>query len=303
MADISQAVEDAASAAFDALATDEDANGTADEAEGLASEEVAPPANAQGEGGAEEVVAEEQAGEQSEAPEGTDVDVPDSYFGIDFSDIPAEQRATIYRELQERDKVINRLMQRAAESQEDPPAPTASDVVEAEAQPLSDEDILRQFGLDPDDPMYEVKAEVLLPVARQVLPLASTVEALMAERQAEEALGAWYSSFDALEAEYGALPTGISRDDVIEFALERNILDPEAAFHAVTAGARKVLTEEATKARQEALRTLKQQQGRGRTARSEAAAPKETITADSLADAVEQAAKMAEQKLGYTWGE
>ena len=123
----------------------------------------------------------------------------------------------------------------------------------------------------------------------------------MAERNAEEALGAWYSSFDTLEAEYGKLPTGISRDDVIEFALERNILDPEAAFHAVTAGARKVLSEEATKARQEALKALKEQHGRGRTARSETAAPKEDVKADSLMEVVAKAAKLAEDKTGFAW--
>src|SRR5207249_413459 len=87
--------------------------------------------------------------------------------------------------------------------------------------------------------------------------LAGQVDNLVQETQATQILGQWNDSLDALEAQHGALPPDFPRDKLIYEALERGIGDPEAAYWAVAAPARKALSGEATKARQEALAAAK----------------------------------------------
>lgn len=246
---------------------------------------------------------------EPEAREGTGDEPPTTYFGVDLSDLPVEQRAALISELQERDTRIRSLMQRNAElakgqeapaAQQDEPAPTA----QAPEPPveMSDEDVLAAFGLSKDDPMYEVKADLLLPVAKRQLQSDALVQQLVAEREAEQALAYWDESLTKLESEYGELPPEVSHDDIIEFALENQIADPVSAFHAMTAGARKMLSDGAAKARREALEALKKQQAGGVRPTKTNAKPKVDIPGDvSLTEAIRQAATAAAEETGIAW--
>lgn len=284
-----------------------DMEGTGEEPEAPAPEESEPPAAPQGEDGSDAVTEGGESAE-AEAPQGTATEVPDSYFGVDLSDIPVEKRSDIVRELQERDERIRSEMQRNAElakqveaqqpgTQQDPPQEPATPPAE-----MSDEDILAAYGLSKDDPMYEVKAEILLPVAKRQLQYDAVVERITAEREAEQALAYWDEQLDGLEKEFGKVPDEVGgRDTVIEYALENNIMDPTAAFHAVTAGARKALQDAVTKARQEALQELKRGQAGNVRPKAQATEPVEDVKAATLEEAMKLAADAAERKVGVTF--
>lgn len=280
--------------------------GTEDTSEAPTDDETAPPEASEGEDSTE-VTEASNAEDATEAPEGgtAETDVPDTYFGIDLSDLDVEARQAIIDGLQKRDTLISQLMQRNSALEKGQPSPTGegdpSPAASTPAQPAepTDDQLLEWFGLNANDPLYEVKAEVLLPVAKRQYQLEAQVNSMVQAREAENALAYWDSEFDRLEQEFGELP--VSRDVVIEYALDNNILDPATAFHTVTATARKMVSDEATKARQEALKALKaKQQGELRPARTKAT-PKQDVTATDLKTAVEQAAKLAENEVGATW--
>jgi hypothetical protein len=281
-------------------------DGTADEAEATDEGESAPPAAPQQGEDPADVVTEGGESAEAEAPQGT-ADVPDSYFGVDLSDVPVEKRASIISTLQEQNERIRSAMQRNAEltkALEAGETPQSQEQQQQDPAPadLTDEDILAAFGLSKDDPMYEVKAEVLLPVAKRQLQTDSVVERLVAEREAEQALAFWDQQLDALEAEFGQVPADVGgRDTVIEYALEHNVLDPAAAFHAVTAGARKVLSDAATKARQEALAELKRTQAGNPRPQNQATEPVERVKAATIEEAMRQAADIAERQTGTSF--
>lgn len=281
-----------------ALSGEEGVQASEPEAQGRAS---ATPESS--EGGRSDARRTEPQG-ASEAAKGTDV-VPERYFDVDLSDIEPERRRSIIDSLKERDRLIGRLMQREAELRQaleaagEAPPPGVAPVPPQQGtstEELSDEDILAAFGVSKDDPLYEVKAEVMLPIAREILALKDAVEQTSLEREVEEALDYWNSTLDALEAEFGALP--VSREVLMEYAAERGIYDPAAAYHAVTASARRIVAEEAAKARAEALQAVKRSQAGGVRPRTADVEPKRTVEAKNLRDAVKQAMALAEEEVG-----
>lgn len=260
-----------------------------------------PPVSSEGEGPSETETSEEQA--PPEAPQGTD-DTPLSYMGIDLSDLPPEKRQSVIDAVKEQDKFLNRVLQRNAELEKQAAEQPTQPQVEAPApepvEPPTDEQLMALLGYSPEDPMYDVKSEVALPLVKKLVEVSQTVDTLQEEREVEKATQYWNETLDGLETEYGDLPC--SRDELLDFAIEHAIYDPVSAYHQVMGPARKVAGDAATKARQEVLEALKKQQEGGVRPRTTGSQSKEPeIKAEKMRDAVKEAAALAAEEAETTW--
>jgi len=275
------------------------------EGQGPPASTPAPPAAPEGAqppaGGTETPPAPPQGTEAP--PPATGDEPPNEYFGVDLSDLPAETRSTIIAELKERDKFVNKVLQENAELKKEQPAPTEQAPPSPPAEPeQTDEEILAMLGYDKNDPLFEVKSEVALPLAKALLSIEGRVEAMQQEQVVQETLDYWNSSLDELEAEYGKLP--VDRDAVFAFAAENQVFDPIAAYHRISAPARKQLTDAATVARQKVMEDLKaRKEAAGGTVRpgSSVSTEEKEIQARNLREATKLAAAQAAQESGISW--
>lgn len=233
----------------------------------------------------------------------TDEDVPTEYFGVDLSDVPPEQREQIIARFQESDQYINRILREKAmleQQRQHQPAPQ-------EPQPkqeLSDEELIRELGLREDDPYFEVKRDVMVPFGRLFLQQQEALTQVVEEMQAQRALDHWNRELDRLETDHGKIPQ-VSRDDIINFAAEQGIGDPEAAFLKLWAPAQRLVQQEVTKVQQQVAPQLRQrkQEATGLRPRTGPTTEPKEVKATNMRDAILEAAKIAEQKLGYTWAD
>ena len=238
-----------------------------------------------------------------EQPAGTEP--PEDYFGVPMGDLPPERRQEIIDAFKAKDSRITKLEQRVAaqrKAEEENPEP----LMEDQAPPVmpTDEELLGLFGFAPDHPYYEMAKEITLPIVKQNLILAGTVEQLKQDYQAEQAWGFWNDELDSLEAKHGALP--IDRDTVFEFAAEQNIQDPEVAYMKLAFAAKDMLNEEATKARVDEIARLRdRKRANGTTVKPRGSVPVEARSEELPQDNIDQAIKMAaaqtEQELGLPW--
>lgn len=286
-------------------------DGTGDEPE-AATPDDAPP-EPPGEDGPD-AVTEGGDSAPAEAPQGTAEDAPESYFGVDLSDIPVEKRADIIRELSERDDRIRSVMQQNAELKAGAtqPAPQQQEAPAPAPEPAAptaptDEELLASVGLTQDNPLYEVMADTLLPIAKQRYEDHLMVERIVAEREAEQALAYWDQQLDGLETQFGRVPDELGgRDAIITWALENDVFDPAAAYHSVTAGIRQSLNDAAAQARQEALQELKRSQAGAVRPRGQDTEPRQRLEHEPGGDlkaAMERAAALAEQKTGLSFSQ
>lgn len=186
------------------------------------------------------------------APATGTVDAPERYFEVDLSGLPAEERVKVVDALKERDDEIGKLLR--GKAKDEPAAPAAPAAPAEEVQPpaqVSDEDIVKHLGLDPENPFDETAAKVGVPLVRELLSLRGVVEQLAEDRQADQHLQTWHNTLDTLEKLHGELP--LDRTAFIEFAAENNLQDPESAFWRVMGPARRQV-EEAVKAAEERIR-------------------------------------------------
>lgn len=173
--------------------------------------------------------------------EGT-VDAPERYFEVDLSGLPAEERIKVIGALKERDDEIGKLLR--GKAKDEPATAPAAEEVQPPPQ-LSDEDIVKALGLDPENPFEETAAKVGVPLARELLALREQVGQLVEDQAADKHLQQWHSTLDTLEKLHGELP--LDRTALIEYAAENNLQDPESAFWRVMGPARRQV-EEAVKA-------------------------------------------------------
>lgn len=229
-----------------------------------------------------------------EAPARADDDVPTEYFGVDLSDLPSEKRADIIARFKEQDRYVQSVQRKAAELEKQVATPQAEP--EPEPEPLSDDAIMEWFGVSPDDEMYDVKKEMMLPIAKRQYQNELAVQQMMEEQQAKEFASHWNSTLDQLEADHGKLP--ISRDELIDIALENNIFDPVDAYARVHLSGRKTFAAEVEKFKTEAKEAAKKPPATQRPRATEAtsAEPPELIDP-------KEAAKRAAKKLGFDWGD
>jgi hypothetical protein len=230
-----------------------------------------------------------------EAPAGAEDDVPTEYFGLDLSELPSEKRAEIIANFEKQDRFVQSVQRRAAEleKQLQDPKPEAE---EPEPEPLTDDDIMAALGVSPDDATYDLKKEMLLPLAKPLIELRQQQEAMIEAQQIAAFEEHWTSTLDELEAEHGHLP--VSREELVQIAYENNIYDPVAAYAQVHLHGRKALSAEVEKFKADAKKSRKKPPSTTRP-RSEETKP---VTPPELMDPV-QAAMAAAKSTGLDWAE
>lgn len=285
-----------------AAAYGSDDEGTAAEAAEATSEETTTP---DATGAQPDVESEGEQGSETEAQEeasseGTD-DLPDRYFEVDLSGLPAEERASIIEALKGRDDTIGKLLRGKASDEQ---ATDDAQGAEGEQEPppaITDEAILQALGLDPDNPFDETAAKVALPLVKAVEALTTQVQALQEERELDQLDAYWTSELDALEKQNGELP--IERLALLEFAATNGYSRPADAYWAVAGPARA----QVEKAVAEAQKRIATKTGTPLTKQSVATGRPKTSGADSdnvttgkgVGKAVESAAKQLLADLGF----
>lgn len=231
-------------------------------------------------------------GEASGASDGTE-EVPTVYWGQDLSDIPVERRKEIIAKFEQQDSTIQKLQEKLS-TPEEPVAPAAAEDVDVED--VSDEDLLRAAGYDPEDFEVQGNAKFLVPQLRNQLALEDTVAALQRQVQGREAETAWNTQLDELETQYGKLPG--DRVAVLQEAVKQGYATPFEAYFRLSAGPRREVENAATAARREAA---KRQEGASPRPRSGGVEPDPVKEGMSLRDSVAAAMKGASQKTGLSW--
>lgn len=188
--------------------------------------------------------------ESAAADEGTADEPPLEYFGQDLSGLPAEERASIIAQFQERDRHIQQLLREKAEAAKEGDKP--ADVPAADEGDVTDADILAALGMDADREDSEAKAIVAM--ARMNLTLQNEVKAMASKDEVRETERIWETTLDSLEKQYGALP--VDRMEVFKTAVENGIADPMSAYWRVMGPARQGVMEEVRKRREAATKAL-----------------------------------------------
>lgn len=224
--------------------------GTADDAEATDEDEL-EDSSASEEGTVEGTAADDTEADSEAQEEGTE-DVPSEYFGIDLSGLEPKERLAIIEGFQKRDDYIGKLLRE--QSTED----TKGSTEEAEElPPISDEDILKELGIDPEDPYQEQAAKVALPLVRAQLQQQATLAQLIEMQELAEIDRSWRTSLNGLEKEFGALPKELDHEKVMEFAAENGIGNPADAYWRLVGPSRMALTEAMKKAEAERARAAK----------------------------------------------
>lgn len=174
--------------------------------------------------GAQPDVEDETDDTEPEASDGTE-DVPDRYFEVDLSGLPAEERAAVIAALKGRDDEIGKLLRGRAEGDGNDGEGQQPDP-EPEPEPVSDEDILNALGIDPE--FDETAAKVALPLVRGMQALQAEVAAMREQRELADLDAYWTSELDKLEKANGELP--VDRVAVLEFAAENGLQTPADAY-------------------------------------------------------------------------
>ena len=219
-------------------------------------------------------------------------DVPTEYFGVDLSDLPPDKRASVIAALKERDAEIQRVQRTAAQRQE-------ADEDEGEWEMPSDEELMQHLGYDPDDPLYEVKAETALPIAKQMLQMQAALGEILQEREVDRFEGYWTSSIDQLESDHGV---EVDRDALLDYAIEHQIPDPVDAFSRYVLAGRKAVSNEAAKARAEAQRKVRERKKAASTSRPRGTNGDTKPKKPPVGLSPEEAARLAAKELGMDWG-
>lgn len=182
-------------------------------------------------------VATEDAVVETEAPKGT-VEALSEYFGLDLSGIPVEQSSSIVEELKKRDDFIGKLLRKESDSEANTETPD-----EEKPPELTDEDILKALGLDPENnPFDEQVARVTVPLVRKQVAQDAALAALIENQELMEIDKTWRSALSAMEKEFGSLPKEIDADSVMEFAAKENIANPMDAYWRIVGPGRALLS-------------------------------------------------------------
>ncbi len=234
---------------------------------------------------------EPQATSEDDSESLDTVDPADSYWGVSLEGIPAEKRADIIAHFEQQDSTIHKLQERLTRE----PEPEVVD--DTPAEEVTDEDLMRVLGIDPESYEAQSLAPTVLPLARTVLALEETVEQLKMKDVVEDTKTTWNSQLDVLEQSYGKLP--FDRVQVLRYAAEEKLVTPADAYFKLATGPRREVEDRVSAARLEAA---KKDQSAGTRPRAtggvrEPIDPKTT----SLKDAVRIAMKEAEEDTGLSF--
>jgi hypothetical protein len=231
------------------------------------------------------------------AGEGTDEEPPLEYMGLDLSDLEPEARARVVAFAKEQDRTIQRTMRENAELRRgDGQSPPEDD---ASAALPSDDELLESIGIAKDDPLRDVMAGVALPLLKQQRALSQQVNKLVEDRTVDMAALLWEQRLSALEKDEGELPIGW--DELVAFAGERGITDPDQAYHTYMGPIKAATSKKVNEERKAAIEALKKKQAGGVRPRSNADTKPGPITADNTKDAVKQAMAQIEAEQGIDW--
>jgi hypothetical protein len=233
----------------------------------------------------------------TEAGQGDD-DVPTEYFGIDLSDLPSEKRLEVINRFKEQDRYVQSVQQKAAELEKRAQNPPQEAPVEEET-PLTDDDIMAAFGVSPDDPMYEVKKEMILPTAKEVFTLKSEMQSFMEDQRVAQFEQYWNTTLDQLEQDHGKLP--ITREELLQLAVDNNIYDPMDAYARVHLSGRKTLQNEVERFKADALKAANERKAKPPATQHPRSSETVSVEKPELLDP-KAAAKAAAEKLGFDWG-
>jgi hypothetical protein len=237
----------------------------------------------------------EPATTTDETPEGatTTGETPTSYWGVDLSDIPEERRAEVIAHFEQQDSTIRKLQERLSTPPEETPPPDDEEVV---VEDVTDEDLLRAAGYDPEDMEVQRMSSYILPLLRTQLANEEKLDQLYRNEQVRTVQSTWNQQLDELEDQYGKLP--VDRLSVLREAAEKKYATPFEAYHRIAAPVRKEVENAATAARREAARRASGASPRPTSTDGEEPPIKEGM---SLRDAVAASAKAAQKETGFSW--
>lgn len=205
-------------------------------------------------------------------------DAPTEYFGLDLSSLEPEQRAEIVEALRKRDDHIGKLLRDRAE---DEPSDEATEE-EPPLEQMSDEDILRSLGLDPENPFDENAAKFAIPLVRELQQQRGALASLIEAQELAEIDRTWRQGLSAMEREFGELPKEVTHERVMEWAADNEVLNPMDAYWRIVgpgkAAAEAGLTEARAKAEALTQRKRDASTTRPSSAEADAEAPPESKT-------------------------
>lgn len=225
-------------------------------------------------------------------------DVPDTLFGVDLSVLPDDEtRAKFVAEFQETNKTINKLQREVAEAKVEPPAPQAP-APEVEQQvdvsKLTDEQIAQALGLDPENMDERDVRDIAL--TRSLLEQQAKLDKLETSYSETARAATWGRALEELERDFGALPEGMTREDVMGWAKTQGIPDPKAAYWAAVGPVRATVTAALQQRMVELRSTDKRSATTPRPQGSQGV--EETLKATTVKDAVGEAFRRAQKELG-----
>lgn len=157
-------------------------------------------------------------------------------FGVDLSVLPDDAtKAQFMAEALETNKTISKLQRENAELKKaadtpPPAAPAAPAPETVDVSKLSDEQIAQALGIEfsqADERDYREIAST-----RLLLEQADRLERLEQGVTTATVASEWERALDRLENQFGAMPEGQSRADLVAWANEQGVSNPEAAYWA-----------------------------------------------------------------------
>lgn len=226
--------------------------------------------------------------------------VPETLFGVDLSVLPDDEtRQKFIDEFQETNKTINKLQREVAEAKketpkEETPAPAPQAADELDVSKLTDEQIAQAMGLDIENLDERDVRDIAL--TRSLLEQQAKLEKLERGYSETARAATWSRAFDALERDYGALPEGMTREDVLSWAETQGITDPTAAYWAAVGPVRATVAAALQQRLVELRTTDKKAATTPRPTTS--AGVEEKLQATTVKDAVGEAFRRAQKELG-----
>jgi hypothetical protein len=261
---------------------------------------------------------DEDEGEEAESDESEEkgTAIPDSYFGVDLSNLPDDVKQEVYDSLRQKDSYTNRLSQEksglekeVAELREFIQSRLGDDTedegpeLDEEGNPTfempSDDEIVKyiteEYKLEEDDPFYEIQVKAALPGVKAAIAADVRNQQLQYQVQLAEYERFYNSSIDRLESEQGKLP--LPRGEFLQWAAENDLGDPKEAYETFVTHAKGIIESKtadsrtkAEAAKAAAKRELKKKSA-VQSRRSAAGTTENRTTKPSIEEAIAMAVK------------
>jgi len=226
---------------------------------------------------------------------------------VDLSALPDDAaREKFITDFKETNKTISSLQREVAElrvaKEATPPTPPVAPAAPSDAVPdvssLTDEQLAEALGFDlenSDSPERDLRDVALV---RQNLELAQRLERLESSTSTDLTNRTWTQALDRLESDFGPLPEGIERADLLAVAAKEGIASPEAAYWAVQGPIRATVAS-ALETRLIELRTDQKRAASGAPRpRTDAPVDEGKLTSTNVKDGIKEAFEKARAALG-----